>query len=496
MFHEDEIEIPEPDFSTVESTRKALSDVHIAAKSLRDANGKLRGDLEAMKTDLVRANQALAELQRAPAPAADGPDSMLRSFVRDDGKVRAVGELSEQEGWVPGLLDSEPVCAWQKELQDLVETRNIVRRIRTGSDPTRAKAASPRCDLRIRRHVERAPASIKRAFGDISTAGAEWYPDILLPVVEREFMLERRVAALFKVVPMSGKNLLHPFLSTGLRPYLKSAIGGDDPSQYTSSSLTTAQRSIDAVGFAVRSQLDEEATEDAIVDSMGIIRQELIAALVDGEEDAILNGDSAATHQDTGLSGWNIRSRWGSSGLGGAADHRRAWIGLRARATDVSNTTDGGSAETTAGFLTSLATMDSPHGLSGDRVCIVSPEYYLAKMLGLSEVLTAEKFGPKATVLTGQLAALLGTPIVLSEFIDKQLNASGVYDNTTKTKTGYLNLNRARFFLGMRRGSAVEIEKDITRGLYNLVSTVREVFFTLDSSTKKNVAWDYNHSVS
>src|SRR3990167_6377204 len=134
MFHEDEIETPEPDFSTVESTRKALSDVHIAAKSLRDANGKLRGDLEAMKTDLVRANQALAELQRAPAPASDGPDSMLRSFVRDDGKVRAVGELSEQEGWVPGLLDSEPVCAWQKELQDLVETRNIVRRIRTGSE--------------------------------------------------------------------------------------------------------------------------------------------------------------------------------------------------------------------------------------------------------------------------------------------------------------------------------------------------------------------------
>ena len=489
------IELIAPDLSTPEGARKALADVHSAARELQAENATLKGQLGALTTDLKAASQALAESSRRQSVVSDGSDTELRAFVRPDGKVRAAGELTDDAGWMPGLLDSEPTCRWQAELQEAVEIRNIVRAVKSAKRPHAAASCTPRCDARVRALVERAPDSIKRAFGDISTAGAEWYPDVMLPVLERDFVLARRVASLFQVMPMSAKNMLLPFLTTGLRPYLKAAVAGDDPSQYTSSSLVTAQRTIDAVGFAVRFQLDEEATEDSLVDSSGIIRQELVTAIVDGEEDALLNGDTAATHQDT-IASWNIRSRWGASGLGGASDHRRAWIGLRPRATDVSNTADGSAAETTAGFITARGSLDSPHGVSGDLVCVVSPEYYLLKMIGLTEVLTVDKFGPSATVFSGQLASLLGVPLVLSEFIGPDMNASGVYDNATKTKTGFLVFNRSRFKIGMRRGAAVEIDKDITRGIFNLVGTVREIFFTIDSSTKKNVRWDYNHTAS
>ena len=67
-----------------------------------------------------------------------------------------------------------------------------------------------------------------------------------------------------------------------------------------------------------------------------------------------------------------------------------------------------------------------------------------------------------------------------------------MYDNSTKTKTICLQVNRRRFKIGMRRGSTIEIDKDITRGIHNLVATAREVFFTVDSSTKKNVNMQYN----
>ena len=485
-----------PDLSTPEGARKALHDVHTAAKSLMEENGTLKGQLSALSTDLLAAKQALTELQRRPVDHAGESDVAMRQFVRDDGKVRVKGESTDDGGWAPGLFDAQkPVNEWHAKLLDLTEQRGIIRAIKRGQIEG-GRSVTPHLDKQIAKHIATAGPEIKRAFGDISTAGAEWYPDVMLPMLEQTLKAERRVASLFGTMPMSAKNMLLPFLTTGLRPYLKGNVATDDPAQYTSSSISTAQRTIDAVGFAVRTQMDEEATEDSLIDSMSILRAELLGALVDGEEDAIING-CTSTHDDTGIAGWNIRSRWGTSGLGTASDHRRAWIGLRARAADVSNTADGSAVETTAGILTARASLTSPHGMAGRPVMIMSPEWYLIKLTGLAEVLTIDKLGPQATILTGQVASIAGMPVIVSEFVDNQYNASGVYDNSTKTKTGFLIVNPARFYIGQRRGSAVEVDKDITRGVYNMVATVREVFFTVDpAASTKNVRWNYNLTAS
>ena len=489
-----EIEIPSPDLTTPEGVKKSMSDIFTAARALGADNVALKAQMSALKADLSAATQALTEQQRiASASVQTGVESELRQFLRADGRIRAVGEATSEDSWSPGLLDTgADYGPWHADLKRMVEERNIIRAIRSAKDPSKARNAAPKTDRKIAAHLLRAPASIARSFGDISGAGAEWIPDVMMPVVERDFMAERKVASLFATMPMSNKNMLLPFLSSGLRPYLKGAVAGDDPAQYASSSLTTAQRSIDSVGFATRAQMDEEATEDSLIDGMGLLREELISALVDAEEDAIINGDTAGTHMDTGLANWDIRSRWGTTGLGTAADHRKAWIGLRARATDVSCTTDAGATQTFAGFQLGRAAMDAPHGRTGDLVAITSLEYMLAKISQFSEVLTLEKFGPQATILSGQVASIGGVPVILSDFVDKMYNASGVYDHSTKTKSVLILANRKRFKIGMRRGSAVEIDKDITRGIFNLVSTSREVFFTFDSATKKNVHVDYN----
>jgi hypothetical protein len=59
--------------------------------------------------------------------------------------------------------------------------------------------------------------------------------------------------------------------------------------------------------------------------------------------------------------------------------------------------------------------------------------YY--KMLGLTEVLTLQNYGPQATVLQGELGKFDSIPIIVSEYQRQDLNASGVYDGVTKTKT-------------------------------------------------------------
>lgn len=491
-----------PDLETPEGIRKSIHDIHEAARDLHKRDGKLGSRVDKLVADLKLANQSLTELTAARAVVnteTTPSDAEFRAFVDEDRRtIQWKGGNDEDTGdYAEGLLTAEPINAWHRELQELWEQRSIVRTLTKGQSGSRAGlGVSPRTDRALMRHMKRAPAPVQRLFSDSSGAGASFIPDLLSPVLERELQSARRLEGLLQEWPMEGKELRVPFLTVGLRPYKKAAQSSDDPAQYTSSSISEAQRSFTATGLAVRAQVDEDTSEDSIIPAIPLIRSELIAAITDGVEDCIVNGDTNSTHDDTGLASWDIRSRWGSSGLGGSADHRRSWIGLRARASDVSNTTDQGSTQTYAGFLTARAKLDSPHGSTGDLILVTSPEFYLVKLLGLAEVITVDKLGLAATILTGQLASIGGAPIVLSDFVDKEYNASGIYDNTTKTKTGALLFNRRRFWMGRRRSMMVELDKDITRGLFNMVATVRTLFFTVDSSTKKNVHWGYNLSVS
>jgi hypothetical protein len=256
--------------------------------------------------------------------------------------------------------------------------------------------------------------------------------------------------------------------------------------------MVTEQRTITATGFAVRAQVADDAEEDSIIAVLPTVRAELVQALVDGEEDAIINGDTG-THQDDAsgaLANWNIRSRWGASGLGGSADHRRAWIGLRARAADVSNTLDRSTFDADT-LLADRATLDSPHGVDGSLIIITSPEAYFKHLLAINEVQTMEKF-PQPTIVSGQLGQIYGMPIIISEFMGADLNSSAGLFTGSGATSGMLIVNRDRFKIGQLRGSQIEVDKDITRGTHQMVATVRETFFTVDDATKKNLRYMFN----
>ena len=491
MFEHNEDEI-----TTADDAKRVIGQIAAEQKRLSEANRSLSENLEAKVADLKTAHKALAEAQNRAKDHGPGT-AAVRDFIhtRADGSpvVRWASGLDDNEDFQPGLIDTPSDDTWVQKMQELVSQRTMVRAMTRGKSHRAAPGESPKTDRAIQRHLERAPAPLQRLFSDASTTGAEFIPDLLSPTLESELRQARRVEALFQEVPMAGKELRIPFLSTELRPYKKVAITGDDPAAYTSSTIVTAQRSITASGLAVRAQLDEETTEDSVVAGLPLHRTLLIEALVDGTEDCIINGDSAASHQDT-IASWDIRSRWGSSGLGGTADHRRCWLGLRAYAADNSSTVNGSGAETLAGILSDRAAMDSPHGTAGDLVMIVSPEYYLAKMLDFEEIQTIDKFGPSASVVSGSVSKIAGMPVVLSEFVGADLAATGLFTGSG-AKTGYLLVNRNRWKMAVRRQAVVEIDKDVVRGIINCVSTVRKTLFSIDS-TKKNVVWSYNHSIA
>ncbi|MBU1374317.1 MAG: phage major capsid protein, partial [Bacteroidetes bacterium] len=79
-----------------------------------------------------------------------------------------------------------------------------------------------------------------------------------------------------------------------------------------------------------------------------------------------------------------------------------------------------------------------------------------------------------------------GSPIVVSEYIYDNLNASGVYDGVTATKTIMLAVNTAAFVIGDRRLVTVKTDENIETDQQLLVCTQRKdfkSFFDTDSET-------------
>lgn len=482
--------LPEAAVSETMTRDEAIKTIKELSDAYKSQGAMLAKNAEAV-ADLTATVKALQEQHNRDQYTVReiGSDVGITRYINPEREKAAdavlwTGTTLRDGSYTPGLLDDDEVHGeWHAEIRRKVGLRNWVRM-------HSKRGVSPGMDRELAITMAKAPASIRKLFADSANVGAEWIPDQHVPQLEMDLRMARRTESLFRTMPMSDKEVRIPYLTTGLRPYIKGTPTSDDPAQYTSSSLATDKISLTATGFAVRSQIDEDAGEDSIIAWEPLMRAELVAAITDGINDAILNGDTAASHQDT-IATWNPRSRWGSSGLGGSADHRKAWVGLRARAFDVSNTTDQSTAKTYAGYLTARATLASPHGVSGSLVIITSPEYYLSAMLGFSEVMTLEKFGPQATILSGQIASLGGAPVIVDEFMTADLAASGLYTGSG-SKTAFLVFNRDRFVMGVRRGLSVEFDKDITRGVVNSVATVRKLFFTVDTSTKKNVHYSFN----
>jgi hypothetical protein len=492
---------------TPEELLKVVADLQTEQVKLAERGDSLAKNLEEKTADLRAVNQAFAELKANKSEdSAVGSEREMRKYLKavtvggDRAVVLKGGFDSETKEHIHGLLDDpKPVTAWQKRLQDLVNDRNMTRIV------WQKNKATPISDARIRKHLETAPDFMKKAagfsdfqkaFADSSGVGAEWIIDMGLPTIARDERLVGQVAALFQVHKMAAQTELLPFLTTGLRAYKHIAGTSDDPAQFTSSSMETAQRTIAATGFVLRTQVDADAAEDAILAMMPFLNAEAVQTLAMAEEDCLINGDSTASHQDTGLSGWDPRGIWGTSGLGGSNDHRRTYIGLRARATDVSNTTDGASTETYAGLLAWRAKLKSPLGIGANIVHITSMEWALLKIFGMTELKTVDLFGDQATIKAGLPSAIAQARIVLSDFVDVQYTAAGIYDNSSKIKTGLITANVSRFWITERMGNALEMEKDITRGVFNIVARNRRGFFTPDASTTKNVHWAYNLSIA
>lgn len=501
-----ELEIPN-EIKTAEDSRRVVS----AIKSVAGDLAKLSADHSNVKKasdDLMKAVQVLqASSIERPAESVGSDERELSRYVEPDGSIRLFGgerKLSYAgKDWTvfeAGLLDDpDMACKWQQDLKRAVNRRNIARLCMKGSgtptldgDVVSLLARAPSVSgLRkgledgIKKSLE---APVTRAFTNTSAVGAEWIPEQFIPELYEAAQVRGDIRGQFQEISVSSDSFKRPRVSNTARPYLVAQITSDNPAAYTGSTPGTGEQSYTVPGMAVRILVDAMASEDSAVAAIPQLSRLAADTIQDGIRDAVINGDTTATHEDA-IATWNIRSRWGSSGLGGSADHRRAWKGVRRQAVDRSTTLDMGSLQTTAGLLQLMALLGER--ALGNGVFFVSPEVLIQKLFALTEVITIDKFGPKAPIVSGQLAALFDRPIVPTRFVSADLAATGLYTGSG-AKSGVAYVDASGYYFYSRRAAMVEIAKNIGTQHIEIVITIRLGFDTPDTSSAANVAWGYN----
>jgi hypothetical protein len=475
--------------AAVESIQNSLKELHISQRASALAAAQPSGTASEIE-DAYTARASEAEFVSGNHRVSRGAGLSYRGKTHvggDAGVIRMLGSVVDDLGtWEPGLLDDPaPKTEWQKTLQMYVDDASLYRAM-TGR-------RGVKLEKRITRHLAAGPGVISKLFADNATEGAEFIPDVVMPRMLEEMRLTPSLASNFaRTTTVTGGTTKNPFLVTGCQPFIRNTPtpGAAQADLLTASQPVTAERTFSPITLAVNLPVDRDAEEDSIIEFGPMGRRLIVDAIRDGREDALINGDTG-THGDTGIATWaGPNGRW--SNLGQSNDHRYAWIGFRHRGLDIAGASGDESAnQSVTGTMVWKANLNVPQAM-GSLLYVMPLQYVIAKILTDSNVLTIDKYGTFATLLTGEIARLGGVPVVISEYMTADLNASGIYDGLTTTQTGGLLINRDRFEIVERRGARIEVEQRPTRHSDYMVASVREVLRTHDSATTRNLYYGYN----
>lgn len=315
------------------------------------------------------------------------------------------------------------------------------------------------------------------------TTHADWVPtDFSRDFIDR-VMLELKVAALFVELPMArGK------MDFSRKNAFSSAYKKTEGSDAVVSQATSGKMSMDAVTICDYQEITYELDEDAAFAQAPMMREDAITGIGRAIESCIVRGDTSLTHMDSDVTL--------------AYDARKCWKGLVKHALERSYTSSL-STFTAESVLGMKASMGSPYGADASKLAwIAGVGVAVSKLPNLKDSsnnrIYLENGTPGAAsvaMLPGRTGVLGGSPVLVSEFMREDLNASGVYDASVITKGSLLLVRTDGFARGVVRNILVETDKNIVSQKRQLVVSTRMDFQPRYLITANKVVW-YGYNVT
>ncbi len=318
---------------------------------------------------------------------------------------------------------------------------------------------------------------------DTQTAGEgkEWINTGFSPEVIRAVTLDRKVTPLFRRFNMPSNPYKYPVLGGPPKAYLvpenvaNTGQVGIPPSDIGSDELL-----FNAKKLAGKVVFSDELGQDSLLPINEIVQEGLLGALVSGEEDATINGDLSATHMDADVTS--------------ALDARKAFKGLRKRAKLAAAEVDLSTMNPSN--MRKLRAKMGIYGVNPAKLAYITSVAGSNALMNNVELMYYDKMGPNANLLNGQMANFDGSPIILSEYVRTNLNATGVFDNVTTNKTIIICAYLPAFLYGDRLEVTLEPDRYPDFGQDALIARERVAFDGQYADTAPIVAVGVNVATS
>src|SRR5215831_579724 len=332
--------------------------------------------------------------------------------------------------------------------------------------------------LRYFKEAMREIPILRKSLDTTANGFANWVPTAFSDSLHEQVRLAFLVAALHERINMPQDPYRLPVEGADATAYLVPEQGDSDAnldatkmvcpsfSGATNTPAVTAP-TLTSKKIGARMTFSEEASEDAIIPVLPYLRRKAALAMANAQENTTQNGDTAGTHMDADVTA--------------TIDARKAWDGYRKSAitANAAVTVTNTASTVKSVSLTDIRSVRQKMGKYGtdpsQLAIIVSPQVYIKclSMEGLtpsatnvSPVTTVDKYGPNATVITGELAKVDGIPILVSAFARENLGTGGVQTGGTVDRSVLTIVNRNGFLYGDRRAATLKardiIETDQT----------------------------------
>jgi len=472
-------------------------------KSIHDLTAKVKEGITPKETLVTMVNDAVASnLAAARTPAEEThrfdevpePKSLVRKF-----NIKSIHDVCRADNTRTNLFGHPQIVKDSYGIRTLAMKDERLTEIQTAIDDvmlvhTAMCAAGPAEYKELARRDPRAAIKGLKSFDRVdrlteglkavmdtgtATEGLEWIPTDFSSQLTDAIMLQHIVAGLFPLIRMPTEPYTIP---TQTAKPIASVVGegaAATDTNFGASIATTANKSLASVIMKSFVDFTEEITEDSIIPMIPFVRGWVSKALLRAEETMIINGDATGGHMDSDTTA--------------AEDPRKALDGLRQFAgSNIYNTTNP--SPFTADMIRNTRALLSPGFRENPSdLAYITSGLGLLNFIQIAEVLTLDKFGPAATILNGQIGAIDGSPIIISEHVREDLNATGVYDGVTTNLTIFLAVHLPSFVRGTKRDPRVETDRDIKTGVNTMAISQRRGFLDLqDSATFDNCAIGYN----
>ena len=302
------------------------------------------------------------------------------------------------------------------------------------------------------RMLEDWQANIKAAM-DSTTAGAG---DELVDTQEARALwddvnLETSIAPLFNTVQMPSNPFQIPLQLGDVNWY-----PGTENVAARGSALTTARQTLTAYELVAEVPWSYDLDEDGVIAMMEELRRSLLRNAREVIDDVLLNSDTTRTNNinadgatisptDAGKAQWLL----GFDGI------------LHLPMVDNSGQANNHQAAVSDDMFNEVRAKLGKYGVRPSEVAYICDINTYIRALSIGNFRTLDKFGPQATVLTGQLGAVEGVPVIVSEQM-RPADADGkVTDIGNTATTGrLLILNRTQWLVGFKRELAIETVRD------------------------------------